>query len=120
MKWVQAFPACVFGFTGTLLDPRKCHPELLKVVASMDLGCILLKIDSPLIIPPKYRSEAIQHSNPLMIIDIAKEVARLWHLQTTTIINMAHHPFLLPNSSVISPYFPYLYPMLEAGVNGDG
>ena len=89
MKWLQAFPACVFGFTGTLLDPRKHHPELLKVVALMDLRCILLKTDLPLLILPKYQSEAIQHSNPLMIINIAKEVARLWHLLTTTIINMA-------------------------------
>ena len=43
MKWAQAFPACMFGFTGALLDPRKRHPELLKVVASMDLGRILLE-----------------------------------------------------------------------------
>ena len=91
MKWVQAFPVCVFRFTGTLLDPRKHHPELLKVVASMDLGCILLKTDAPLLIPPKYQSEGIQHGNPLMIIDIAKEVAKLRHLPTMTIINRAHY-----------------------------
>ena len=91
MKWVQAFPACVFRFTGTLLDPRKHHPELLKVVASMDLGHILLETDTPLLIPLKYWSEGIQHSNPLMIIDIAKEVVKLQHLPTMTIINRAHH-----------------------------
>ena len=89
MKWVQAFPACMFRFTGALLDPRKHHPELLQVVALMDLGRILLKTDSPLLIPPKYQSKAVQHSNPMMIIDIAKEVARLQHLPTTTIVNMA-------------------------------
>ena len=89
-KWVQAFPACMFGFTGALLNPRKHHPELLQVVPSMDLGRILLETDSPLLIPPKYWSEAIQHSNPLMIIDIAKEVARLQHLPTN-IVNMAHY-----------------------------
>ena len=73
MKWAQAFPACMFGFTGALLDPRKRHPELLKVVASMDLGRILLETNSPLLLPPKYHLEGIRHSNPLMIIDIAKD-----------------------------------------------
>ena len=91
MKWVQAFPACVFRFTGALLDPRKHHPVLLKVVALMDLGHILLETDAPLLIPPKYWSEGIQHSNPLMIIDIAKEVAKLQHLPTMTIVNRACH-----------------------------
>ena len=84
IKWVQAFPACMFGFTGALFNSRKHHPELLQVVASMDLGRILL-------IPPKYWTKVIQHSNPLMIVNIAKEVARLQHLPTTTIINMEHH-----------------------------
>ena len=91
MKWVQAFPACVFGFTGMLLNSRKHHPELLKVVASMDFRRILLETDLPLLLPPKYHLEGIRHSNPLMIIDIAKEVARLCHLPTTTIMNRAHH-----------------------------
>ena len=68
----------MFRFTGSLLDPRKGHPELLQVVA-------------PLLIPPKYHSEATQYSNPLMIVDIAKEVVRLQHLATTTIMNMACH-----------------------------
>ena len=91
MKWVQAFPSCMFGFTGALLDPRKHHPELLKVVALMDLGCILLETDSPLLLPPKYHLEGIRHSNPLMIVNIAKEMARLCHLPTTTIMNRVHH-----------------------------
>ena len=44
-QWLQAFSNIVFGFTGALLHPKKCHPELVKVVALMDLGRILLETD---------------------------------------------------------------------------
>ena len=52
-RWIQVFPNVVFGFNGSLLQPKKRHPELIKVVASMDLGRILLETDAPLLLPPK-------------------------------------------------------------------
>ena len=115
MKWVQSFCACMFRFAGALLYTRKWHLELLQVIAPMDLGHLLLETDSALLLAPKYHSECIKHSNPLMRVDIiAKEVARLQHLPTTTTVNMAcqntfqffhlihqeFHPFFLPISNV--------------------
>ena len=78
-KWLQRFHSCVFGFTGALLDPKKHYHELLSVVGSMDLGYILLESNAPLL-PPKYHEFDVRNSNPLMVINIAEEIACLCHL----------------------------------------
>ena len=36
--WLQELPNVVFSFMGSLLQPQKCHPELMNVLSSMDLG----------------------------------------------------------------------------------
>ena len=84
-KWVKSFHNCVFGFTGTLLDPKKHHHELLSIVGSMDLGRILLESDAPLLLPPKYYEFDVRNSNPLMVINIAEEIACLHHLPVNII-----------------------------------
>ena len=88
-RWLQAFPNVVFGFTGALLQPQKCHPELMKVVSSVDLGRILLETDSPLLLPPKYRG-VTKHSNPYMVADIAAEIGAIRHIPTEAVLSITH------------------------------
>ena len=84
-KWLQSFHSCVFGLTGALLDPKKHHHELLSVIGSMDLGHILLESDALLLLLPKYHEFDVRNSNPLMVINIAEEIACLCHLPVNII-----------------------------------
>ena len=84
-KWLQSFHSCVFGFTGILLNPKEHHHELLSVVESMDLGLILLESDALLLLPPKYHEFDVRNSNPLMVINIAEEIAHLRNLPVNII-----------------------------------
>ena len=93
-KWLQSFHSCVFGFTGTLLDPERHHHELLSVVGSMDLERILLESDAPLLLPPKYHEFDVRNSNPLIVINIAKEIACLCHLPVNIIAKVTLHNML--------------------------
>ena len=88
-QWLQAFSNVVFGFTGALLHPKKCHPELVKVVASMDLGRILLETDALLLLPPKYTRQT-HHSNPYMVADIAAEIGAICHIPMETVLLVMH------------------------------
>ena len=88
-RWIQAFPNAVFGFTGALLHPKKRHPELVKVVASLDMGRILVETDAPLLLPPKYHG-LTQISNPYMVVDIAAEIAAIRHIPTTSVLAVTH------------------------------
>ena len=88
-KWIQAFPNAVFGFTGALLHHQKCHPELLKVVAAMDLGQVLLEMDAPLLLPPKYNG-ITHNSNPYMVVDIAMEISTIRHILTKAVLAVTH------------------------------
>ena len=84
-RWLQAFPNVVFGFNGSLLQPKKRHPELIKVVASMDLGRILLETDAPLLLPLKYHGQ-MKHTNPFMVAD-----GIIRHMPTEAVLATTHH-----------------------------
>ena len=89
-RWLQAFPNVVFGFNGSLLQPKKRHPELIKVVASMDLGRILLEMDAPLLLLPKYHSQT-KHSNSFMVADVTTEIGIICHMPTEAVLATTHH-----------------------------
>ena len=89
-RWIQAFPNVVFGFNGSLLQPKKRHPELIKVVAAMDLGRILLETDAPLLLLPKYHGQT-KHSNPFMVADVATEIGMIRHMPTEAVLATTHH-----------------------------
>ena len=88
-RWLQAFPNVVFGFNGSLLQPKKRHPELIKMVASMDLGRILLETDAPLLLPPKYHGQT-KHSNPFMVANVATEIGMICHMLTEAVLATTH------------------------------
>ena len=80
--WLQAFPNVVFGFNGSLLQPK-------KVVASMDLGRILLETDAPLLLLLKYHGQT-KHSNPFMVADVATEIGIIYHMLTEAVLATTH------------------------------
>ena len=88
-RWLQAFPNVVFGFNGSLLQPKKRHPELIKVVASMDLGRILLETDAPLLLPPKYYGQT-KNSNLFMVADVTTEIGIIRHMPTEAVLATTH------------------------------
>ena len=57
----------------------------------MDLGCILLESDALLLLPPKYYEFDVRNSNPLMVINIAEEIAHLCHLPVNIIAKATLH-----------------------------
>ena len=44
---------CYLWFHQIVITSKKCHPQLMKVIALMDLGWILIKTDAPLLLPLK-------------------------------------------------------------------
>ena len=88
-RWLQAFPNVVFGFNGSLLQPKKRHPELIKVVASMDLGRILLETDAPLLLLPKYYGQT-KNSNPFMVADVTTKIGIIRHMPTEAMLATTH------------------------------
>ena len=88
-RWLQAFPNVVFGFNGSLLQPKKHHPQLIKVVASMDLGRISLETDAPLLLPPKYYGQ-MKNSNSFMVADVATEIGIIRHMPNEAVLATTH------------------------------
>ena len=88
-RWPQAFPNVVFGFNESLLQPKKHHPELIKLVASMDLGRILLETDAPLLLLPKYHGQ-MKHTNPFMVADVPTEIGIIRHMLTEAMLATTH------------------------------
>ena len=89
-QWMKAFPSCMFGFTGAILHPKKRHHELLEVICAIDIGCVLLETDAPLLLPPKYYG-VTKISNSYMLVDIAKEIAQLKQILTAEVLEATHH-----------------------------
>ena len=88
-QWMRAFPSYMFGFTGAILHPKKRHHDLLEVICAIDIGCVLLETDAPLLLPPKYYG-VTKISNSFMLVDIAKEIAQLKQILTAEVLEATH------------------------------
>ena len=49
---------------GDVASPKKCHPELVKVVASLDLGRILLETEAPF----SYNQDTMGRPRPATLV----------------------------------------------------
>ena len=72
-----------------LLQPKMCHLELIKAVASIDLGRTLLETNASLLLPPKYHGQ-MKNSNPFMVADMAAEIGIIYHMLTEAVLSTTH------------------------------
>ena len=64
---------------------KKHHPELIKVVASMDLVRILLEAN----IVTKYHGQT-RNNNPFMVVDVVAEIGVIHHMLTKSMLSTTH------------------------------
>ena len=78
--WLEAFPANVFGIAASIA----CAVERTKVLRQIPLQKLVLKTDSPYLLPAKFKSRA-RYSNPGMILQAARVIATAKKMPLSTV-----------------------------------